>query len=115
MSTFGERLKLLRTERRMYQEDLGKIVGLSKSAIGTYERNEREPTLEMLHTLSKYFDVTIDYLTGNSDERKLENVNISSEAIRLYKLFESIPDGEKKKELEKKILSYANYLKSTEL
>lgn len=66
MSTFGERIKKLRTSKKMKQEDLAKKINISKSAIGMYERNEREPSFEMLERIAKYFNVSIDYLlTGN--------------------------------------------------
>ena len=45
---FGERLSLLRNERQMKQEDLGKIFHLSKSTISTYERNEHQPDYDTL-------------------------------------------------------------------
>ena len=54
-TTFGDRLRELRKERGMQQRELGERYGLSSSAIGSYERNLREPTLELLLQLSEYF------------------------------------------------------------
>lgn len=42
---------------------------VSSSAIGSYERCERQPTFELLHKYAKYFNVSIDYLLCNSDEK----------------------------------------------
>ena len=64
--TFGDRLRELRKERGMQQRELGDLYNLSSSAIGSYERNLREPTLELLLQLSEYFGVSVDYRT---DER----------------------------------------------
>lgn len=50
---FGERLSLLRNEKQMKQEDLGKIFHLSKSTISTYERNEHQPDYDTLGCVSK--------------------------------------------------------------
>ena len=61
-STFGDRLRELRRERGMQQRELGELYNLSSSAIGSYERNLREPTLELLLQLSEYFGVSVDYL-----------------------------------------------------
>ena len=65
---YGERLKQLRNSRHLKQSDLANILEVSTSAIGSYERCERQPTFELLHKYSKYFNVSIDYLLCNSDE-----------------------------------------------
>ena len=67
--TFGDRLRELRKERGMQQRELGDLYNLSSSAIGSYERNLREPTLELLLQLSEYFGVSVDYLLCRTDER----------------------------------------------
>ena len=68
-STFGDRLRELRRERGMQQRELGELYNLSSSAIGSYERNLREPTLELLLQLSEYFGVSVDYLLCRAEER----------------------------------------------
>ena len=68
-STFGDRLRELRRERGMQQRELGELYNLSSSAIGSYERNLREPTLELLLQLSEYFGVSVDYLLCRTEER----------------------------------------------
>lgn len=70
MKEFGERLKKLRTNRHMTQEELGSIFNppLSQSTIGTYENGKRQPTLENLVAVSKFFSVTTDWLLGLTDE-----------------------------------------------
>lgn len=66
---YGERLKELRLSRDLKQSDLADILGVSSSAIGTYERCERQPTYELLHQYAKYFNVSIDYILCLSDEK----------------------------------------------
>ena len=70
MKEFGERLKQLRTKRNLTQEELGGIFNppLSQSTLGTYERGLRQPSLENLVVISKYFKVSTDYLLGLTDE-----------------------------------------------
>lgn len=70
MKIFGERLRTLRTKRNMTQEELGLIFNppLSQSTCGTYENGRRQPSLENLVVISKYFNVTTDYLLGITDE-----------------------------------------------
>lgn len=54
----------LRKEKGISQEKLAKEMGVSFAAINHWENGKREPTLNMLRKISKYFDVTIDYLAG---------------------------------------------------
>lgn len=70
MKVFGERLKQLRVNRHMTQDELGEIFNppLAQSTIGTYERGVRQPSLENLVVISQYFNVTTDYLLGITDE-----------------------------------------------
>ena len=67
--TFGQRLKELRTEKRMTQDDLGEIMNVSKASISLYEKNERTPDQATLIKTADFFDVSLDYLLGRSDKR----------------------------------------------
>ena len=64
METFGERLKSLRLEKKLGQIELAKKIGVGKSIISLWETNTCEPTLSKLIILSKFFNVSIDYLAG---------------------------------------------------
>jgi transcriptional regulator with XRE-family HTH domain len=64
---FSIRLKQLRQKNKMTQGDLAKVLGLKPTAISNYESNRNEPSFDKLIALSKYFDVTCDYLLGISD------------------------------------------------
>ena len=66
---FGMRLKELRISKDLKQSDLAHILGVSSSAIGSYERCERQPTYELLLEYAKYFGVSIDYMLANSNEK----------------------------------------------
>ena len=72
MKIFGERLKKLRINKHMTQDELGLIFTppLAQSTIGTYERGVRQPSLENLIVISEYFGVSIDYLLGLTDEER---------------------------------------------
>ena len=64
MANFGETLRRLRLEKELTQGELGKRLGLSTSAIGMYERGEREPDFEKLERIAGFFGVNINYLLG---------------------------------------------------
>ena len=61
---FHERLKTLRKDFNLTQEELAHKIGVSASAIGLYEQNRREPDNDTLGKLASVFNVTIDYLLG---------------------------------------------------
>lgn len=65
----GNRIKLLREEKKIRQDELAKVLSISPSAVGMYERDEREPNDEITLKLAEYFGVSTDYLLGKSDNR----------------------------------------------
>lgn len=69
MAIFGERLRELRREKQLTTVQLGEIFNTTNSTISRYENGLREPRKEFLERCSEYFDVSIDYLLGVSDER----------------------------------------------
>jgi len=66
---FGDRLKKLRKEKNILQKDLASALKLSVSTIGMYEQGRRDPDTETLSSIAEYFDVSIDYLLGNTNVR----------------------------------------------
>ena len=73
----GERLQELRKDKGVSQADLAKILGVSHYTISSYECNRSDPDDELKIVLAKYFDVSLDYLLGLTDEqnsfRRVEN------------------------------------------
>lgn len=69
MGNFAERLKLLRDQQNISQDALGKQIGVSRYAVYTYEKGKAYPNVEGLMALADYFNVSVDYLLGRSDER----------------------------------------------
>lgn len=65
--TLGARIKYLRTEKQMSQDDLGKILGISKQTLSGIETGYRSTTIEILCKASDFFDVSTDYLVGRDD------------------------------------------------
>ena len=66
--TFPERIIQLKTERRLLQKDIAASIGLSLRAYQYYEKGQKEPTLSVLVRLADYFNVSLDYLVGRSDD-----------------------------------------------
>ena len=68
MVIFAERLQGLRKERGLTQKDMAEQLGISTRTYQYYEGDEHRPDIETLWALADYFDVSIDYLVGRSDE-----------------------------------------------
>jgi transcriptional regulator with XRE-family HTH domain len=62
--TFGQRLKDLRTQKKITQQELGDVIHVSKVSISGYENNNRFPDTNTLGEIADYFGVTVDYLLG---------------------------------------------------
>lgn len=61
------KLKLLRKEKNVSQREVSKALGITMSAYSNYEQGIRQPSLEILIKICKYFEVSADYLLGLSD------------------------------------------------
>lgn len=68
MSKFNLRLRQLRKQRELSQQELANELKTSKSSINMYERGEREPGLDMLEAIADFFNVNLDYLMGKSND-----------------------------------------------
>lgn len=60
----GARLKDARIKQNMSQEQLGKLVGVSKAAISLYESEKRSPKIETIIEFIYILGVSADYLLG---------------------------------------------------
>ena len=61
---FGEKIKLLRYDRELTQDDLGYLLNVTKSCISCYENGSRQPSLDILIQLATFFGVSVDFLIG---------------------------------------------------
>jgi len=72
----GKKIRTLRLQKNIPQNDLAKILGVSKSTMSNYERNYSTPDPELLVKIADYFKVSIDYLF---DYNELHNSSITRE------------------------------------
>jgi transcriptional regulator with XRE-family HTH domain len=64
----GERLRRIREEMGISQEDLGERLGLGNRQIWRYENNETRPSSEIVASIAKSLNVSADFLLGLSDD-----------------------------------------------
>ncbi len=63
----AERLKSLRLEKNLKQEEVAKELKIAVRTYCRYEYGEREPNASVLWRMADFFGVTIDYLVGRAD------------------------------------------------
>ena len=72
---FNERLKELRTELGLTQRDVAKHLCIGRTTVSEYESGKIVPKQDNLVKLASFLGVSVDYLTGVSDDRKLNYEN----------------------------------------
>lgn len=66
---FAGRLRALRKEKNMTQEELAKLINTTKANISKYETGRVEPNIETIRFFADFFDVSVDYLLGDTNLR----------------------------------------------
>lgn len=74
MTIFAERLKKLREDRGITQQELAEIVGTTNKAVSTWENGIKVPRQPRIEKLADYFNVTTDYLLGRIETKQWNDV-----------------------------------------
>jgi len=74
-----ERLVQLRESKGLSKREMSSILKLEQSTYGKYELGHRQPSLEVLNEIARFFDVSTDYLLGNSESPQALPPPISAE------------------------------------
>lgn len=69
---FATRLRALREEKGITQDEVAKMLGITRENYSGYERGKHTPPHKRICTLATYFRVSIEYLTGNTNYRNYE-------------------------------------------
>lgn len=94
MSQFSERLKKLRTERKIKQYQVGQYLGYGATAIVNYESGRNEPSIDSLIKLAEYFAVSVGYLVG-SEKEPYEKNRLTQEEQELVFAFSKLSQAQK--------------------
>ena len=87
MFDFGYRIKELREQHKMSQEQLGRKIDRSKSVISSYENNIKIPPLDILTKIAVIFNVSLDYLVGID---KTEMLSVDGLSVQQKELLRTI-------------------------
>ena len=69
MVSFGERLRMERLKKGFSLDKVAKDINTTKATLSRYEKNQREPKLDMLGMLADYYECSVDYLMGRCEDR----------------------------------------------
>ena len=94
------RIKELRKQRNITQEQLGKECNVGSSAISFWESEKRDIPIKSLRTLSKLFDCSIDYLLANDNENRLKR-----KGTPIEKIYDQLNE-----EKQRQLLAFAQFL-----
>ena len=87
----GNVLAKLRKEKGLNQRDFAESLGVSNGTVAMWETNKRQPDLEMLVKIARYYCVSIDYLLGNDQFSEKDSTSpIPTEDSKLLKYFHKI-------------------------
>ena len=96
VSILSTRLKELRENLHLRQDQVAQLMGVNKNAISTYENGTREPSLGMLVRLARLYRVSTDYLLGITDNRSVDLSGLTDHEATL--ICELVEDMTKKNE-----------------
>ena len=108
----GDRIKDLRREKHLTQQQLADALGIERSSIGKYETGSM-PSAEVMLRLAEFFSVSVDYLCEreSGDTLRAEN-DAERRLLVMFRRTEGIPD-ERREEIAQHISSTIEmYLKA---
>ena len=76
---WNKRIRDLREDNDLTQEDLASQLGISKRTLLRYESGVSEPTISVLISLSLLFNVSVDYIIGTKDTTEIDEISIKNE------------------------------------
>ena len=80
-----DRLKELRIGKGLLQKDIAKLLSITTSAYGYYEQGKRVPDSDTIKKLAEFYNVSLDYLIGNSDIKESADKIIEKETLNIPK------------------------------
>lgn len=66
------RLISLRKEKGLSQYEIADKLGFSRGKLANYEQGTRQPDYDTLTKIAEYYDVSVDYLLGRTDQKNLK-------------------------------------------
>lgn len=68
----GTKLKKLRKDRNLKQDDIAELFGITKGSISNWENDRRSPNIQQLQRLADFYGVSMDYFNDETKQIKIE-------------------------------------------
>lgn len=106
-----ENVKKLRKRDRVSQQALANVLGVSQQSVNKYENHNVEPSIDTLKKMARYFNVSIDFIVGKTDE---ENSGENDYSMLNSEEFAVVENYRKlsKQEKQSLVMVMENYLKN---
>ncbi|MFD2658554.1 helix-turn-helix domain-containing protein [Gracilibacillus thailandensis] len=104
----SERLKQLRNSKGLFQKEVADKLGIKQNTLSGYENGTRSPDNELLKDIADFYNVTLDYLLGRSDDPTLTEKE-NKDFLEIKKLIDKMEREGKHNELEQ-LKSYTKWL-----
>jgi transcriptional regulator with XRE-family HTH domain len=116
MATLGERIRSLRIEKEMSQEEIANMFGLkNRSTVSNWEAGRISPDHEIIVKLSQLFNVSTDYMLGVSDKRNQnEFIEIALKDGTVLNSYMELFDGLEPEDFEKVVKIIQGFKAKTE-
>ncbi|KIL06618.1 DNA-binding protein [Clostridium botulinum] len=102
----GNRIKTLRLESKLTQEEFGKPYALKKSTVSQYESGSSRPDDELKKRIALDYNVSLDWLMGLTDARNYSDDSNITIALHSDVEYDNLPD-----EARKEINNFIEYVK----
>ena len=91
MCSLANKLKYLREKKGLTKKDVAEAVGVHPSSIGNLEKGSI-PQADLLYSLAKFFDVSMEYLMNSSDPEPLSEIEYTQSELTLLNLFSQLDE-----------------------
>jgi len=113
LSTFGQRLKLLRSKRKLTQKELAPLINTTRDTLANWEVDRAIPDMESIKTIAGFFGVTTDHLLGvdilrNKVISKFDQMDLNEEQKAAAKRIKEMPLTEQQESFLKAVDKFKN-------
>jgi transcriptional regulator with XRE-family HTH domain len=90
MPSFGDNLKRLRTERKLSQTELANLVKVHPTHVSRYERNQANPTVDVVRKIAEALSVSADQLIYGDASQMAKDKIQDNELLNMFSKVQSL-------------------------
>lgn len=80
----GQKLKAIRTEKKIKQSDVATFLGCARTTYTQYETGASEPDIDTINKLADYYEVSVEYLLGRTESPTSPTVTENDLKVALF-------------------------------